>query len=193
MGTVLKEVIGTKGDIKSETIYVHVQIELTNKYRIKTNPTIMFLNGSDVEIYRVEGFHETNEILGLINDLDEKHITLKTIYDENSETREDYIINLYQDESVSPIEVIYVNKTGVFAPRITVINLLIQAQKEGYINPFPSFSVLEAVQFNGDNGVVSLKLPDKTISSVDIERMRRLLEKTLSNFGVCSAQLKLTD
>lgn len=183
MMTVLDEVSVLFPQLEFERVSVEVHIEEANHYRIKTNPTIIFADEKDKELYRLEGFHETNIVKDIIKKINLNEITGAQELEENTETEEKYTIYLIKDRELSPVDVIYNNKTSIKAPRITAINLLLQADKDGYKNPFPPGTTLELVQFQNTYGAITLKF----ITDVDYKAlisMKDSLQLTLSHYGI---------
>ena len=183
MGTVLKEVAALFPELEFESVYVEIQVEEANHYRIKTNPTTVFVDKNGIELYRLEGFHETNIVKDVIEKINENKVKAVPELAENTETEEKYIIYLLKDRKFTPVEVVYNNKTSIKAPRITVINLLLQASKEGYNNPFPSGTTLELVQFKDTHGNITLKF-ENDVDQAALESMKEALQLTLSQYGI---------
>ncbi|UQZ33431.1 hypothetical protein C2I18_07590 [Paenibacillus sp. PK3_47] len=71
MKTVLEEWLASENEygITFDVIYVDVDPETTNRYRIKVNPTTIFLDGDSMELYRIEGFKEIEDVRRLTNQL----------------------------------------------------------------------------------------------------------------------------
>ena len=190
MGSVLREVAALFPELNFETVYVEIQVEEANYYRIKTNPTTLFVAENGRELYRLEGFHETNMVIDTIEKIKQKQMELAPEWAENQETVEKYFLYLLKDGKFLPVEVAYTNRTSIKAPRITAITLLVQAAVEGYTNPFPPGTTLELVQFRDTAGIITLKL----ITDVDqatLESMKEALQQTLSQYGVEQVELVL--
>ncbi|MED0677484.1 thioredoxin family protein [Aneurinibacillus thermoaerophilus] len=136
MGDVLFEISEHYEDIQTKIIYVELNTEATNFYRIKKNPTLLFLSNERKEIARLEGFHETEEVKNLIDQINQNNLNISIAYDENQVSSETYTIYLYKDNNIAPIEINYQYPTSVKAPRITIINLLLKANIDGYYNTF---------------------------------------------------------
>jgi len=183
MGTVLKEVAALFPELKFETVYVEIQVKEANQYRIKTNPTTVFVGKNERELYRIEGFHETNIIKDVMEKVNQNKVKVAQELEENAETEEKYTIYLLKDRRFTPVELIYNNKTSIKAPRITVITLLLQAFKEGYNNPFPSGTTLELVQFKDTYGIITLRL-GTDVDQAALESMKEALQLTLSQYGI---------
>ncbi|MCY9657167.1 thioredoxin family protein [Paenibacillus chondroitinus] len=192
MGSVLREVERIFDKIELETIFVDVQTELTNQYRVKANPTTMFLDQEGKELYRIEGFQETEQVIDLIERLERQDMDSAEQYEENQATLEQYTVYLYQNDSLVAVEIPYENKTSVRAPRITAIKVQLQAQEAGYQNPFPRSASLELVQFKGSAGDIVINMKNEDEQGIDKEKMRLALSKTLSHFGVAEIELTLT-
>jgi hypothetical protein len=183
MGTVLKEVAAIFPELKFETVYVEVQVEEANHYRVKTNPTTLFVDESDKELYRLEGFHETNIVKEVIEKINQGEIKGTQDLVENTETDEKYIIYLLKNGKFSQVEVVYNNRTSIKAPRITAETLLLQESKEGYSNPFPQGTTLELVQFQNTHGIITLKL-STDVDQTGLKLMKEALQLTLSHYGI---------
>lgn len=189
MGTVLREVAVLFPELNFETVYVEIQVEEANNYRIKTNPTTLFVDENSRELYRLEGFHETNIVTDTIEKINQNKIELEPELAENKETVEKYLLYLLKDGKFSPVEVSYNNRTSIKAPRITVITLLVQASIEGYSNPFPPGTTLELVQFRDTTGIITLKLA--SVDQATLETMKEALKQTLSQYGIKQVELVL--
>ncbi len=189
MRTVLVELKEHFPDIMYQTYYVDVDIEQTNQYRIKKNPTTLLVGEDDQELYRLEGFKETEEILNIIDEIcNQVRIPIVPL-EENKETNEKYMIYLLDKDSFVPVEMNYTNMTSVKTPRITLINLLIKANMEGLENPFPPNTILKLVQFIGNKGYITLKFP-KEVEGEDMMKMKLALEKSLSPYGIDDVDIK---
>lgn len=195
MGTVLRELEQSCTSIEFETFYVDVQSEIANNYRVKTNPTTMFVDQEGNELYRIETFKETDDVMDLINRLNKQEQNYIQSYEENQMTNETYLIYLLQNESAVPIKRSYLNQTSIKAPRITAINLLLNARLEGYENPFPESTVLELVQFDEKVGKITLTMKKEDEFKAEKEKMEMVLRETLSHFGITKVivNLKLKD
>lgn len=188
MGTVLKEVAALFPELKFETVYVEIQVEEANHYRVKINPTVLFADENGKELYRLEGFHETNIVKEVIERINQGEIRVTQELVENTETEEKYIIYLLKDRKLSQVKVVYNNLTSIKAPRITAITLLLQASKEGYSNPFPPGTTLELVQFQNTHGIITLKLATD-VDQAELEIMKEALQLTLSQYGIRDVDL----
>ena len=191
MGTVLREVAALFPDLKIETVYVEIQVDEANQCRIKTNPTTLFVDEKGRELYRLEGFHETNLVIDTLDKIDQKKMDSTTEWVENKETAEKYILYLLKNGKFSPVEVDYSNRTSIKAPRITAVTLLIQASIDGYSNPFPLGTTLELIQFRETTGIVTLK--SASVDPSRLERMKEALQLTLSQFGIKEVELVFTE
>lgn len=189
MGTVLREVAELFPDLKVETVYVEIQVDEANQYRIKTNPTALFVDENGRELYRLEGFHETNIVKDTLDKINQEKMDLASELSENKETVEKYVLYLLKNGKFSPVEVNYNNRTSIKAPRITAITLLVQASIEGYSNPFPPGTTLELIQFRETTGIVTLKSASVDLSG--LESMNEALQLTLSQFGIQEVELVL--
>jgi len=192
-GTVMRELAQTYSSLEFETIYVDVQVEIANEYRVKTHPTTMFLDQEGNELSRIETFKETGEIIDLINRLNEQEQVPVKSYAENQMSHETYRIYLLQNNVPVPIEVSYLNKTSIKTPRITAIHLLLNTCPEGFENPFPKSTALEWVQFNGNIGNITLMMSGEDQLKAEKEKMASVLRKTLSQFGIIDVTINLTE
>lgn len=190
MNSVLGEVRKRVEGLEFQTFYVDVDTDMTNRYRIKTNPTTLFLDLHDNELYRFEGFKETEEIFRIIEQINGGSLKNHEERQENQESVESYIIYLYLNETAAPINTSYVNKTSVKSPRITAIKQLLQTRPKGYENPFPPSSSLKLVHFEDDHAEIIIQT-DNSVSNADMMKMKTLLEKTLASFGVVNVELSL--
>lgn len=188
MGTVLKEVSELYPTITMETVFVDQDIERTNTFRVKTNPTTLFLSKEEEVIARFEGFHETAILNKKIESIEQGEPGEKDTLEENHEVVEVYTIYLYKREKAMPVEIEYVNQTSVKAPRITAIKVLLDTQRNGFINPFPSDAELTLVQFDKERGKIFVSM-DELPTQEAYTRMHELVEKTLSHYGVSSIDL----
>ncbi|GED68746.1 hypothetical protein BRE01_24480 [Brevibacillus reuszeri] len=187
--TVLGEVLTVKKGIVYEIVSIDADHETTNRYKIKANPTTLFLAEDGQELYRFEGFKETAEVLSLFEPVEEGALPPVADREENRQTEEVYTVYLYDAEQIVPIEMTYHNLTSIKAPRITAIQQLLRAQREGLENPFSAQSSLETVSFQNQSGVVTLR-SDGKVSASQSERMRILLAHTLAVYGVSEVALK---
>ncbi|MHB1394978.1 MAG: GerMN domain-containing protein [Clostridia bacterium] len=190
MGTVLIEVAALFPELKFETVYVEIQVEEANHYRVKTNPTVIFVDENSSELYRLEGFHETNIVKDIIEKINQDKIKVAPELVENTETEEKYTLYLLKDRKLFPVEVVYNNRTSIKSPRITAITLLLQASKEDYNNPFPSGTTLELVQFKDTHGIITLKL-GTDVDQASFETMKEALQLTLSQYGIKQVDLSV--
>lgn len=115
IGTVLNELQELMPEIEFEKVYVEIQPEIANHYRIKKNPTTLFLNDVDRELYRFDDFKETKEILKIIEDIQSGKITNNEEREENKTSIEEYTIFLFKTESILPVNVVYQNTTSIKA------------------------------------------------------------------------------
>lgn len=190
MGTVLKEVVENYLNIIFDTVYVDIDVKTTNNYRIKENPTTLFLDRTDNELYRLEGFKETEQVKQIIDEIDENKKNFSASIDENQEITEHYTIYLYKDEIPSPVKVKYRNQTSVKAPRIIAVQLLMKTNIEGYDNPFSPESKLELIEFKGNSATVTVQFND--VYSMLVKKMELLLLRTLSLFGIKQVTLQIS-
>lgn len=191
IGTVLREVCSRLTELSCEIIYVELHPDLANRCRISTNPTTVLLDEREEELFRLQGFTDTDELIAAIRDANEGRLQ----EDHDCEVpcggaAETYILYLYRGDSLVPYETEYSNPTAVKAPRITAIRLLLQVRAEGLRNPFPSSSVLTEVNFADRLGEVAIRTSE-TVSSDDRERMRLALVHTLAHFGIDEVMLRI--
>ena len=187
--TVLGEVLSVKKELSYEAVYVDADPETTNRYRIKSNPTTLFLSDGGLELYRFEGFKETAEVLAIIGQIEEGILASPENREENQQTEEVYTVYLYEGEQIVPIAVSYINLTSVKARRKTAIQQLLRVRRDGLENPFPAQTSLEAVSIQQQSGVITLR-SDVKVSASHAERMRVLLAHTLAVYGVSEVQLE---
>ncbi|MBP1930881.1 thioredoxin family protein [Ammoniphilus resinae] len=190
IGTVLTEIGDQYPEFEIERVYVEIQTDMANRYKVKTNPTTVFLNPMGEELYRFEGFKETEEILQIIEGIESVQWVGSPILDENRESIEEYTVYLWKENATVPVQILYRNLTSIKAPRITAIRCLLQYQKEGYENPFPFGTELELVQFKDGQGQIDLKVKQK-VNEQTVEMMHLCLQKTLQHFGVNEVKMSL--
>lgn len=183
MGQVLAELKKLHPELVTETYYTEIHIEETNHYRIKQNPTLLFLSKDGMELSRLEGFHETEAIDKQLTLLEQAQVELGSKQPENMATLEKYTIYLFKQDRLVPLEVEHRNPTGVKAPRITAIQLQLETSKPGLVNPFPVGTSLELVQFEGPKGTIYLQA-DMPIKSTQLEQMKQTLLNTLEPYGI---------
>lgn len=138
----LGEVLSVKQDTSYEVVYVDADHETTNHYRIKANPTTLFLALDGQELYRFEGFKETTEVMDLLEQMEEGTLRSEENREENRESKEVYTIYLFDAEQIVPVEVESINLTSIKAPRITAIQQLLRERRDGLENPFPEHTSL---------------------------------------------------
>jgi len=190
MGTVLTEIGHQYPEFEIERVYVEIQTEVANRYKVKTNPTTVFVNPMGEELYRIEGFKETEEILLIIERIKSGQWVGSPILEKNKESTEEYTVYLWQENNAVPVQILYRNLTSIKAPRITAIRCLLQSQKEGYENPFPFGTELEWVQFKDVQGQITLKVKEK-VDEQTVKMMHKCLQKTLQHFGVNEVKMSL--
>ncbi|KKC47795.1 hypothetical protein CA600_05255 [Paenibacillus sp. VTT E-133280] len=189
MNNVLREVQICQDELSYEVVHVDVHPDLANHYRIKTNPTTLLVDASNQELYRFEGFKETEETLRIIGQVNNKSLRSSDDLPENQEITETYVIYLYQNGMAVPVETFYVNKTSIKAPRITAIGQLLNTRIDKYDNPFPPSSALEGVHFEQGIGEVTI-LVHPSEAELDQEKMKIVLEHTLAPYGIKSVNIK---
>lgn len=191
MNTVIGEILSYKNDLSYQVVYVDVDHETTNRYRVKKNPTTLFLDHNDREIYRIEGFMETAEVWNLFRQIEDGSVHSKEPREENRETNETYTVYLYRHGQVVSVETQLINLTSVSAPRITVIQQLLRARPKGFDNPFPVDASLERVHFHNEYGVVTLHAQNE-VDKQESKRMKVLLSRTLTAYGITEVMLEWT-
>jgi hypothetical protein len=136
MNTVINELLASQKNLAYEKVYLDINHEKTNRYRVMMNPTTIFLDGNDDEVYRVEGFKEIYEVYRLIRKVEAGLLRTEVPQGENREIAETYTIYLFHNGNAVPIETSVINKTSVKAPRINSIRQLLRSRPEGFENPF---------------------------------------------------------
>ncbi len=146
MGEVLQDIRSSFPELETETVYVELDAKRTNDFRVKNNPTLLFLSTSGKELYRLEGFHETEEVKVIIRDIPAQDASRVTC-EENTPSAEHKIIYLIRNNEPVPVQIEYQNLTTVKAPRITAVQLLLQTRLPGYENPLSESSSNTACSF----------------------------------------------
>jgi hypothetical protein len=191
MNTVIGEILTCKNDLAYQVVYVDVDYETTNRYRVKMNPTTLFFDLNGRELYRIEGFMETAEVWKLFSQIEEGSLRSEEPREENRETNETYTLYLYHNGHIVPVEEEVKNLTSVAAPRITVIQQLLRTRPEGFDNPFPVDTSLDRVAFHNQYGVVTLRAQNE-VGKQETERMKELLTRTLNAYGITEVILEWT-
>ncbi|MFC4600265.1 hypothetical protein [Cohnella hongkongensis] len=191
MHTVINELLDRQKDLAYERVYLDINHEETNRYRVKVNPTTIFLDGNDVEVYRMEGFKETDEIRLLIRQVEEGLLRTEAPHEENREITETYTIYLFKNGNPVPVETTVINKTSVKAPRITAIQQLLLSRSEGFDNPFPIDTSLDQVSFHHDTCVITFRSTTE-VRKHDVDRMKRLLVCTMRAYGISEIKVEWT-
>jgi len=188
MNTVMKEVCNALPQLCYEVVYADLQPDITNRYRVSKNPT-MILSGIDEELFRIEEFTETDDMISIIQQTEAGKLATEKRDETSGGSIEEYVVYLLKDGELTPVRVTYENKTSVKSPRITAIKCLLKGE-EGYVTPFPPASELLQVQFDGKVGEVFVRvtLPELQI---DQEMMKEALLHTLSPYGVQQVGLHL--
>ncbi|GIP32529.1 thioredoxin family protein [Paenibacillus sp. J2TS4] len=189
MNTVLGEVLASKQDLAYEIVYVDVDHETTNHYRVKTNPTTLFLDWNGKELYRLEQFRETSEVMGLFEQIEEEGLRSDEPREENEATNESYTVYLYDRGQAVPVKTESINRTSVKAPRISTIKQLLRTRPEGLDNPFPADASLEQVSFHIDSGIVTLR-SSSAPNDQENRQMEALLALTLAPYGIHEIKLE---
>lgn len=189
MNTVLKEVCTKLPPLYYEVVYADLQPDLTNRYSVSKNPTTMILNGIGEELYRIEEFIETDDLISIIRQTDAGKLATEKKLETTAGSIEEYTIYLLKDGELVPVQVMYENKTSVKSPRITAIQCLLKGA-EGYVTPFPPSSELLQVQFEGKAMDIFVRMSLSELQT-DQETIREALLQTLSHFGVQQVHLHL--
>lgn len=190
MGTVLQETVERHPEIAWDAVAVDIMTDVTNQYRIKQNPTTLFLDREGRELYRLEGFQETEQVLDAIRKINEGNLRSEAEYEPNRESTEMYTIYLIKEGELVPVETRYINATSVRAPRITAIQLLLRTRPDGFVNPFPPSARLERVDFfEGKRGEIRIAADREALDAGAESVMREALALTLSHFGIEETKL----
>lgn len=182
MNQVIEEFLTHKKELTYNIVFVDLDDKTTNHFRIKTNPTTLFLDQKGKELYRIEGFKETEELWDLFKQIENGSLRSE-LPEENHETIETYTLYFYKDDDIVPIQKPWINKTSVKAPRITAIQQLLRTRPNGLYNPFPLDATLDQVSFEKKSGVVTLR-SKKKVSLEETKRMEVLLTRTLQPYGI---------
>ena len=67
--TVMKEVCNALPQLYYEMVYADLQPDITNRYRVSKNPTTMILSGIDEELFGIEEFTETDDMISIIQQI----------------------------------------------------------------------------------------------------------------------------
>lgn len=189
MGMVMNEVQAKHPSLPIDTIYVEISTDEANAFRIKKNPTTLFLNDGDVELDRIEGFAETEIILNRIEQLNEGIIMNAERLAENVETTEHYTVYMLNDkEELTPVQQAFLNKTSIAAPRIHAILSLLAAKDEKHTNVFPTEAKLTSVSFSDHKGIIDIAYPTLPKRD-DLELRREALQLTLEHYGITRIEL----
>ncbi|WP_054957276.1 thioredoxin family protein [Paenibacillus dakarensis] len=192
MNTVLHEVNSQLNRVEYDLVYIDVQHEIANQYGITQNPTTLFLDERDSEVYRVEGFKDTRDIIDIIHGVELGDLTGTKNLTNTNTTQEKYTVYLFKSEESEPVpvETEYNNKTAVVTPRITAIRLQLAAAEERLSNPFPPKSELLEIDFVNHAAMVKIRIqrPDAVMET---GKMELALLYTLRHFGIQSVDLQL--
>jgi len=189
MDIVIKEVCTELPQLEFEVIYTDLQHEITNRFCVSNNPTIIILDRMGKELYRVKEFTETDDMLAIIKQTEAGKLTAEKCIDATTGSIEEYFVYLLKDNELAPVRVTYYNKTSVKSPRISAIKCLIIGE-EGYVSPFPPSSELLSVRFDGSAGEVVVRVSPSDLQ-IDQETMREALLHTLGHFGILQVNLEL--
>ncbi|MFD2117380.1 hypothetical protein ACFSTH_10020 [Paenibacillus yanchengensis] len=192
MGMVMDEVQARYTSLHIDIIYVEIEAELANEYRIKTNPTTLFINDHNEELFRMEGFVETEVIVDYIEQLNEGIFMLDEKLPPNESVQETYTVYLSDGTKLVAASHTYYNQTAIAAPRIHAILSLLSATADGLYNPFPLETKLISVQFIERVGTVTLGIADYKsleISEQTHALMKQALQLTLQSFDVTDVEL----
>ncbi|MCM3715884.1 thioredoxin family protein [Alkalihalobacillus oceani] len=191
MRHVLEEVTTLLPELTFSIVFIDLEPELTNEARISNNPTTLFRDKNGKEVNRVEGFMETDEVIQLIKT--KKNYTTLPSGAKREKSVESYTIYLLNGDALEAVDIDFTNPTPVKTPRITAINLLLEADLQPLINPFPDSATLELVEFEEDLARVYIIHEEKTISERNAYKMKRCLQQTLHSFGIEKVELILKD
>lgn len=190
MGAVMREAEIKLKEIDFRTLYVDAEPEPANAYHVAVNPTILFLDAQGEELYRLTGFHETDEIV---------NTAVRASHGERSSgtapepgvtgSTEAYTIYRIKEGSLVPVTVEYANPTAVKAPRLTAIRQLLTAEVPGYGNPFPGTPVLQLAEFKEEKAVIHIRTSPEEAGNLDPKLAETALLKTLEPFGIASVRL----
>ncbi|MEF2244643.1 hypothetical protein [Paenibacillus sp. IITD108] len=190
MGMVMNEVQGRYASLQIDTIYVELSAQEANDFRIKKNPTTLFLNDGGEELYRVEGFAETEVIIQHIDQLNEGVFMKSEKLMKNEQTVETYTVYMLENNELAAVEQTYTNETSIAAPRIHAIFALLQARRDNMTNVFPAHSELVSVQFSDGKGRIEIRYANKSAAESSFYELRRMaLLKTLHPFHVTEVEL----
>ncbi|GAE33162.1 thioredoxin family protein [Halalkalibacter akibai] len=192
MRHVLEEVTTLLPELTFSIVFIDQEPELTNEARIKNNPTTLIRDKNGKEFHRIEGFKETDEVIQLIKT--KKNYTTLPSGAKREKSVESYTIYLLNGDALEAVDIDFTNPTSVKTPRITAINLLLEADfQPPLINPFPDSATLELVKFEEDLARVYINHEKKTISEHNAYNMKRCLQQTLHAFGIEKVELVLKD
>ncbi|KHF41184.1 thioredoxin family protein [Halalkalibacter okhensis] len=189
MRHVLEEVTTLLPEQTFSIVFIDQEPELTNEARISNNPTTLFRDKNRKEVNRVEGFMETDEVIQLIKT--KKTYTTLPSGAKREKSVETYTIYLLNGDALEAVDIDFTNPTSVKTPRITAINLLLEADLQPLINPFPDSTTLELVSFEEDLARVYINHEEKTISEGTAYKMKRCLQQTLHSYGTKKVELVL--
>jgi len=189
MNTVMEEVRHAMPQLVYEVVYADLQPDITNRYHVRKNPTTMMLNGMDEELFRIEEFTETDDMIRIIQRTEAGKLVAEKRDTTSGGSMEEYVVYLLEDGELTPVRVTYENKVSIKSPRITAIRCLLKGE-EGYEAPFPPASELLQVRFDGKAGEVFVRVRSSESES-DPKMMREALLHTLSPFGIQQVHLHL--
>ena len=192
MGMVMNEVQGRYEALQTDTVYVELMAQEANDYKIKKNPTTLFLNYYGEELYRIEGFAETEVIIHHMDQLNQGVFMPTEKLDRNELTIETYTVYMLDQADLTAVEQTYNNLTSIKAPRIHAILTLLQAKQEDshLVNPFPVDSELVSVQFSDEHGIIEVRYTKQAeVEGSSFELRQQALQKTLQPFGIEEIEL----
>lgn len=190
MGTVMKEAESELTDIEFQIIYVDAEPDQANQYQISTNPTTLYLSEEGRELYRLEGFYETEDILRTAEKVAEGSISTEpSVPVIQQGLAETYVVYLYLEDELVPVQTEYLNPTSVKSPRLTSIRQLLRTRTANLTNPFPRSAILEQAEFHGHLATISIRVDDAD-SAFDREPAAAALQKTLEVDGITEVNLK---
>lgn len=193
MGMVMQESAGVLEQLEFQTIYVDAEPDKANQYGVSVNPSTLFLGQEGLELYRLEGFHETRVIVRTAVQIMEGSLSGQLPAPSAPEnTAEAYEVYLYQENELVPVLTEYMNPTPVKSPRLTAIRQLLRTRVLDCENPFPRSASLDLARFQGSLAKVYI-CTDEADSGYDRRRAAAALQKTLEIFGIYEVELHSAD
>lgn len=177
-------------EMEFRTIYVDAEPETANAYQVAVNPTVLFLDAQQEELYRLTGFHETGEIVNTVARASRGERSSGSEQEPGvTGGTETYTIYRVKEGDLVPVIVEYANPTAVKAPRLTAIRQLLTAEAPGYDRPFPGNPVLQLAEFKEGKAIVHIRTSASFGGKLDQELAETALQKTLEPFGIASVRL----